>query len=288
MTDDYQEIDMTEYIKTILRHWKLILTIIIVFLIIAVLYTKFFTSKVYQAETLIKTGQVKEELIMPKDQTVAQLLTHRNAREILAKIPQKKQTPITSGMVSGFLKGVIISPEIPENFILISYQDSNPERAKLAVELLKEKILALHKQKYDIKVKFINLTLAQKERELDSLKLNLQKTEEAIERLSNLRYPASYATAQGIGFATYLTTRNEQQTSIKTLTEEIENEKFTIENKIWMSEPISSTSIPYAPVLRQRLSVNGMIALVVGFFIGIFAAFGKEWWKKNRLKFKNL
>ena len=288
MTDDYQEIDIAEYIKTILRYWKLIFNIMVIFIIISVIYTKFFTSKIYQSETLIKIGQIKEELIMTREQTVTQLFTNINVREILAKIPQKKSTPITSETVSGFLKSIAILKEIPENFILISYRDSNPEKAKLAVELLQEKVFDLHKQKYDIKIKFINVILTQKERELDSIKLNLQKTEEAIERLSNLRYPASYATAQGIGFATYLTTRNELQTRMKTLTEEIENEKFAIENKNRMSELISRASIPDAPLFRQSLSVNGMIALVAGFLIGILSAFSTEWWKKNRLKFKNL
>ena len=86
MTQDYEEINLLDYIKIIIKRWRIIAVIPLITMLLALCYTVFLTPKIYEARGLIEIGQVGGGLIKPLDQTLAPILTETNAKKILEQI----------------------------------------------------------------------------------------------------------------------------------------------------------------------------------------------------------
>lgn len=292
MQEIYKEIDITDYLKVIIQRKKIIAGITGILIIAMILYTHVLATKHYQTDVLIQIGEVSGKLIFDVDQTKTQILTPQNAREILTTISEEdaKSVPITNLTTNALLKQIKVNPETnqgddtPTNFFHIVYTNTHPEKSKEVVEILQEKVLALHKKEYDTLVKFRDTALKRKQTELAETIDNLQKAEKAIEQIYNSRYPSSYAEAQGQGFAKYLDMKSALQNKVETLTAEIEEIKLTSELKDRMSTVIISPQSPEEPMQALSLSTGGGIGLFSGIFIGVLVAFILEWWEKNKRK----
>jgi len=292
--EQFDEIDLTEYIKVIIKSWRLIANIIALTLIVAVLAHFFLlSSQTYEASSLIKIGTINNKTIMDSTQTKQLLLTEHNARKILKQLPWQEPIKITKPLINNFLTKIQINPktkekeEIPKNFFKIIYQNGSPEITLKTAKLLQEKTLAIHQEEYDKQIKFRDLSLKQKEAELIAAKQELKDKEIAVDKLYNLRYPAAYAEAQGRGLATYLNARDQTRDRVEKLTKEIEAIKLRIQERDKMSQVIDEPQLPQVPIKSQSLIMTLSIALLLGLFISIFGAFGKHWWMENKEELKN-
>lgn len=297
MTEDYQEINLLDYIKVIVKRWKIITVIPIIVILITAFYTISLTPKIYEANSLMQIGQVNSSIIEPTAQTIPRvILTENTAKKILEQIQteeQKEKLPIAKTEIRGLLKSIKINngelkkegTTLPENFLRLSYQDISPERAQQIVETLQDLILKEQQKEYDRKIKIRDENLAQKEKELAEIKKYLQDSDKQIDDLSALRYPANYADAQGRSFTARIQNRDNLRSQLSTLEEVILNAKLAQEYDK-MSEIIDPPLLPNAPVKYQKLSITLAIALILGIFIGILFAFCQEWWENNKTKLK--
>jgi uncharacterized protein involved in exopolysaccharide biosynthesis len=295
--NDYEEINLLDYVKIIIKRWKIIVIIPLITIIIAAGYTVFMVPKVYEANGLIEIGQISGNLVEPIAQSTTLILTETTAKQILEQVQPKElkeHFPITKAQIQGFLKKIDVNKSktkklkeaaMPENFLHLSYQDINPKVAQKVIEILQNLILEEHQKQYDLKIKARDQFLIQKEKELIAAKEQLSQAEKKIAELSNLRYPSSYAEAQGRALSSWIASRDGLSSKIASLEAVILNQKLS-QDYDKMSQVISAPFLPDTPTKYQRLSVTLAIAAILGGFIGILGAFGLEWWETNSSKLK--
>ena len=245
----------------------------------------------------MQIGQVGGSIIEPTTQTIPRvILTENTAKKILEQIQaeeQKEKLPIAKTEIRGLLKSIKINngeiktegSTLPENFLRLSYQDISPKRAQQIVETLQDLILKEQQKEYDRKIKIRDENLAQKEKELAEIKKYLQDADKKIDDLSALRYPSSYAEAQGRAFTARIQNRDNLRAQMSSLEEAILSAKLAQEYDK-MSEVIDPPLLPNTSIKYQKLSITLAIALILGIFIGILFAFCQEWWENNKAKLK--
>lgn len=298
MNQDYQEINLLDYIKVIIKRWKIIVVMPIILIMITACYVIAMTPKVYEAKGLIKIGQVSGSLIESIDQTLIPILTEKNAKQILEQIlPEelKSKTQITKTQAQSLLSRIEINNgskqkiiEMPENFLRVSYQDANPEVAQRVVGILQNSILESHQNQYDLQIKTRDDNLAQREEILKEVQANLEASEKLVKNLETtlIRYPTNYSQGSGISLSGELTARDNLRTQVANLESEVLNSKLA-QRYDKMSEIISSPLLPDTPTKYQKFSITLVIALILGLFLGILIAFGLEWWENNSAKLKS-
>lgn len=298
MTSDYEEINLLDYIKILIKRWRIIAIIPLITMLAALGYTAFMAPKIYEARGLIKIGQVNGVLVESIDQTLTSILTQTTGKQILEQILPKElknTTRITKSHAQSLLSRITINNdskqkiiEMPANFLRILYQDADPQIAKQVIEILQSLILESHQKQYDLKIKTRNDNLAQKEKTLKEAQTNLAASEKLVKNLETAltRYPTSYSQGSGQSLSSEISTRDSLRAQVTNLESEILNSKLA-QRYDKMSEIISPPLLPDTPVKYQKLSLTLMIALVLGVFLGILAAFSQEWWEKNKAKISN-
>jgi len=217
---EYEEIDLMDYVKVMLKRKWLILAIFLAVTIAAGVFS-FLAPKVYKIDTSLEIGWIGWVIESPE--------------QVVEKI---------NNGIYGKFPGIKANNPAYTNLIEIETISKDPQKTKKILEDINESILAEHNNR-----------------------LNFQKNllEEKIKRLQ-----------EKIDFLIQIP--KEQETAALQL--EINNLQGQIEN-LWPTEVIKEPTISEKPVKPKPL-LNIIIAAVLGIFIGVFLAFGKEWWEKSK------
>ena len=285
---EYEEIDLMDYVKVILKRKWLILVIFFGAAIAAGIFS-FLMPKVYKIDTSLEvgiieraTGATSEQLIESPTQLVEKIkgdVYGIFAREKLG-IPEEKYPKIKT--------------ENPKDTRLISLaiESAEPQQAKNILEEINNLILAEHQEKIKVKKGLLenNIEVAKKDIErikakigfLEEERKNLEAKIEALQKI------LPYQQDPGTQFALFDTKEKLEQKK-----QEIENrylEINSLENQInslqGQIEDIRPTQVIESPTvsaspIKPRPLLNIVIAAILGLFIGVFLAFFQEWWEKS-------
>jgi len=253
-------IDVIDYIKIISKRRWLILGFLLVFLIITGILT-FLLPTEYKAETLIEIGGAGNELWESPTQIVEK---------------------INSGVYGDYLG---IKAENPKNTNLVKIEitSKDKEDATKALENISESILRSHESRKA----FIK---AAGKRDVESLQAKLDALEEKKKdlgvQLDILEKIPPYQQTITIQLALF-----DIRDRVETKEGQIESLYLKIGSIQKSTEDIFSTKVIKEPTISirpiiTRILFNMVVAGILGLFFGIFFAFGKEWWNKNRLRLR--
>ena len=285
---EYEEIDLMDYVKVILKRKWLILVIFFGAAIAAGIFS-FLMPKVYKIDTSLEvgiieraTGATSEQLIESPTQLVEKIkgdVYGIFVREKL-QIPEEKYPKI--------------KVENPKDTRLISLaiESAEPPKAQNILEETNNLILAEHQEKIKVKKGLLenNIEVAKKDIErikakigfLEEERKNLEAKVEALQKI------LPYQQDPGTQFALFDTKEKLEQKK-----QEIENrylEINSLENQInslqGQIEDIRPTQVIKSPTvsaspIKPRPLLNIVIAAILGLFIGVFLAFFQEWWEKS-------
>jgi len=280
---EYDEIDLMDYVKVILKRKWLILVIFFGAAIAAGVFS-FLMPKVYKIDTALEIGQVAGVPIEDPGQVVEKIkgdVYGIFVREKLG-IPEEKYPKIKT--------------ENPKDTRLISLaiESAEPQQAKNILEEINNLILAEQQEKIKVKKGLLenNIEVAKKDIErikakigfLEEERKNLEAKIEALQKI------LPYQQDPGTQFALFDTKEKLEQKK-----QEIENrylEINSLENQInslqGQIEDIRPTQVIKSPTvsaspIKPRPLLNIVIAAVLGLFIGVFLAFFQEWWGKSKV-----
>jgi len=148
-----EEIDLMDYLKVIIKRKRLILTVFLVVIIVAGIFS-FLSPKVYEVGTTLEIGRIRGQIIEPIPQIIEKIESG-----IYGRIPEMK----------------VSSPK-DTNFIKIELTSSEPQRTKKELANLTELILNEHNEKIDFQKDLLEKEIKRLEGNINFLLLRGQET----------------------------------------------------------------------------------------------------------------
>ena len=291
-TDD--EIDLMDYVKVVLKN-KLLIFAVFLLAVAAAAAFSFFSPKVYKIDTVLEIGSVGEKTIEEPAQLVGKIEGDVYKTLVQAKLNiAEKDYPE-------------LKAENPKDTSLIkkTIESSKTEQAKLILKEGNDLIIANHQEKIEsekaLLVKKIetvqgNIEVLEKDIERVQTKiLSLEREKESlVAKVTALQQVLIYQQDPGTQFALFdakerLESKKQEienkYLQINSLEKEINGLKSQINSLEKQLEDIKSTSVIKQPTvseipIKPRPLLNMAIAGILGLFIGVFLAFGREWWKR--------
>lgn len=216
---EYDEINLIDYLKIILKGKKLILALFLVGLIGALALTFFLPSR-YIGTTTLEVGELEGKPLEKLNQLVEKI----------------------NSDVYGRYPGIAV--ERPENTNLVKIKISSEDSKEIqeSLEKLNKTILADHTDKINLK------------------KSNLEK------RIKDLEEDIEFLIPWGQQIA------------------DLKLEIYQLQQQLETFQPTEIIQEPIVSEKKPNLILNLILGGVLGIFIGIILASGKEWWEKNKGK----
>ena len=304
INEEYNEINLMDYIKVILRRKRLILAVFLISIITAGVVS-LYLPKVYKIDTSLEIGKITEKTIESPEQ-IAKKTVEKIKGDVFG-ILVRKELELTE----------MDYPEIkvsnPENtdLVNIKIESDQVQQAKNVLEAINRLVLDEHqkmviarKKVLEKEIEFLkeNINIPQKNIiRVQAKVVSLKKEQQILEnKVSVLQEILIYEQTPGTQFALFDTEekleKKIQETedcylqinSLEVTINSLKNKINVLEDQIEDIRPtriLKSPAISESPVSPKLLS-NIVLAAVLGIFMGIFLAFFKEWWiKTNENKF---
>jgi capsular polysaccharide biosynthesis protein len=261
-----EEIELMDYVKVVIKRWKFILGVFLIIFIVAAVYSFFIAKKIYNVDAVLEIGSVGGVFIEEPTQLAEKI--NGNLYDIVGRYPAIK----------------INNPDNTKLF-LMEIKSAQPEDDKKILKEVIDSILAEHQGKIDVKKKLAtkNIELTQNEISvLEDEKKDLISKEKSLEWLSPYQHISEQLS--GSLFALFdtrekLSDKNRETNDLYIRLNSMQGALEDIFSTKIMKEPTTSGS----PVSPNSI-LNMKLATVLGVFLGVFLAFGKEWWSKSYAK----
>ena len=297
---EYNEIDLMDYIKVILKRKWLIFAIFLASVII-VGVVNFFLPKVYEINTSLEIGRImigtEETSLDNKEQVVEKI------KGDIYGIPTRKELAISE---KDYPQIKVDNPE-NTNLVAIRIESDKVDLAKSILEEINKLILEEHQEMIVVKQGFF-------EKEIKLLENNTEISRQDIERLeikiaslkkeqnnlgdkvNALQGVLIYENTPGTQFALFnakerLETKiqeiedryleiNSLEAAMNSLKNQINSLEEQIKN-IKLTQVLKAPTVSEEPISPKPL-LNIVLAGILGIFMGTFFAFFKEWWERSK------
>ena len=271
---EYEEIDLMDYVKVLLKRKRLIFVLFFLAVILAGVFS-FLMPKVYKIDTSLEIGSIGGQVVEAPGQVVEKIKGDVYGILVREKLGiSEKEYPK-------------MKAENPKdtNLVKIEVESDKPELVKTILEETNNLILKEHQEKIEVKKGLLENDIERlktKTLSLEEEKKNLEAKVEALQKI------LPYQETPGSQFALFDT-----KEKLEKKKQEIENLYLEINSLQRTSEDIKLTKIVKIPTISEKpvkpkLVLNIVIAGVLGIFIGVFLVFFQEWWEKNKTKLKTL
>jgi len=295
---EYEEIDLMDYVKVILKRKGLILAVFLAAVIAAGVFS-IMSPKVYKIDIAVEIGDIGGEII--ESPTNLEEKIDSDIYGILVR----ERLGISELAYPG------IKTENPKNtrLILLAIESANTQQAKDILGEINSLISIEHQEQIKVKkellekgIKLLENNIGVSEKDIERVKAKIGFLEEEKKNLeakvNALQKILPYNQDPGSQFALFDTKEKLEQKKqeienryleINSLEEKINslrNQINSLQGQIGDIQPtqvVKSPSVSEKPV-KPRPVLNIVIAGVLGIFIGIFLAFFQEWWEKNKTK----
>lgn len=297
------EIDLRDYIEVL---WRRKWSIFIIFLISVVVagVISFIIPPTYQAKNLVELGSIKDKPL----QTPSEISAVLKKDVVLDKIKEKLEQPLE---LSGDINNKTVSNmfsvnKLEENgeakFIEISGYAQTPENAVLVVKKVTDVLLEYHGLIFEEAEKTYNIELASIENSKEKAKKDIERIQKDITRLEQdiTEYTQKIeerediqSEGQGRIAESYINLlaevkdqKDNKEAQLLNLEQKLVNLDQALQQKKYervyqtKNTQVELEATPPDQKIAPKRKQNVLIAGVLGIFIGIFYAFGVEYFKR--------
>jgi len=281
---EYEEIDLREIFTTFIKKRRAIFGMTIIVAVLA-LVASLALPKTYNVETILEIGTAPDQ-------------NQLNPVEDPVQLAKKIDSDFYGGGVRQKLS--LSEREYPKikvdnfagNLISMSITSSDISRAKSVLKELDNAVIADYQSRGDQKKAVVLANIDIQKKDINRLKDKVQLTETEKKALATDIASLDNKVDNGKDIALALVLTSEQrsldakQQDIESLYLETNQDNQQINTMNGLLDQMKSTSAVQAPAVSQasvspRILLNTVLGAFLGFFAGIFWAFGVEWWKKN-------
>lgn len=306
MEKEYGEVKLVDYVKVINKRKRIILSVMAGSIVIT-LTACFVLPKVYKIDTTIQVGKIENITARTKEERVALVENPASVKEKIDSdvygIQIRKKLSISEEDYP------VISTDNPKDTDLVNIETKS-DKVQLVKDVLKEitsMIISEHEGKINIQKELINNNIKANEAKIDILggeiervgnKIKLAEEERTTleSKVDVLQRTVPYQQDPGTQFALFdakekLANKKQEienyYRSINSTKESIENLSTEINQyKTSLGNIKSSTAIKDITVSEKQISprpvLYSAITVILGLFLGLFVAFGQEWYDNNK------
>ena len=298
---DDDEIDLRDYINVVIKRKWCILSIFAVAVIAAVVISMLLPLT-FEASNLVEVGQIKGSSLQSHADIQSVFNRGTVLKQIKAKLEQLLELPetISTSAIAG-----MFDIKKSEGFIEIQGRSDAPEKAVEVVNAVTDILLTYHQYIFAEAEKMFHT-------EVESIIKNKAKTKKDIEKVNNTivrldqdiknyeQEISKRANIQSEGQGRIAESYINLLASIKNQKESKESQLLNLEQqlinldqsiqqkeyeKAYQTKPtkIEVEAIPPETRIAPKRKQNVMIAGILGLFIGIFYAFGAEYFSKEKV-----
>lgn len=294
----YEEINLADYVRVILKRKGLILSFCFGAAIAAGILSFLIMPKIYKIDTSLEVGALNGQTLEAPSQLVGKI------NDDVYGFFVREKLKISEEQYPG------IKTENPQNTNLIinKIESAQFDQAKSVLEEINALILEEHQAKIEIKKETLAREIELSEKDIEVLKQDIIRVRAKIgyleeqkknleEKVRAIEQVLPYQQDPGTQFALFSAKEqleNKKQEiedmylGINTLENEINSFLVQINSLQEQMNNIKLTTIIKGPLvseepIKPRPLLNIVIAAILGIFIGVFLAFGKEWWDKSEL-----
>lgn len=271
--EDGIEIELLDYVLIIWRR-RIPIIIILVLAIALAITISFITPKTYESSALLEIGKIRGEYLETSEAAITYMQQPATLRNLAKKLNlSEKQWPLLQRTI-GF--------RAIENFLRISAQADQPQRAKYIIEVTADLLMERHK-------KMLSEGLAIEEKLVRDTETDIKTTETQIadteKEVARLKYPKSEA--EGLIAQSYIATLNNERSNLRTFKQFLLEKKQELVYASFETRVGAPPTEPIAPINPSKRR-NVIIAAIFGLFLGIVYAFIAEYIEKIKIKNKPL
>ena len=300
---EYDQINLMDYVKVLIKRKRLIFTVFLIFVIAAWVFSSY-SPKVYKIDTALEVGEVEIGAIPETKQVIEE------PAQVVGKIESDAYGILVRETLSiSEEEYPEIKVENPENtsLVIVAITSSEPELAQNILKGINALIIGEHFEKIKSEKELLEKKIVLLEENINNSKKNVTRVHIKIASLKQEQqnFAAKVAALQTIlpfeqdpGTQFALFDAKERLEKKKQEIEDhyleiigLENKTNTLRGEIdtlqRKKDEIRPTAVVKQPTvsnnpIRPRVVLNILLAAVLGIFIGIFLAFTKEWWEKNK------
>jgi capsular polysaccharide biosynthesis protein len=304
--DEEDEIDLRDYIEVLWRRKWAVMAIFLVAVVVAGVVS-FVMPETYQAKNLVEIGQIKGKMLQSLDDIQSIFNRDNILKELKEKLIEPldlPETTTTNSIANMFdIKKASEASTSDSHFIEILGRANTPEKAVIVVKTVTEKLLDYHQnifkeaeKTYEIELTTIENSLVKTEKDLEKTKQDISRLEQDIQVYQQEIEKRDDIQTEGQGriaesyinlLAEVKNQKENKESQLLNLEQELINLEQDIQQKI--SERVyqtKSTKIEVPSVnpetrIAPKRKQNVMIAGILGLFMGIFYAFGAEYFKRT-------
>jgi uncharacterized protein involved in exopolysaccharide biosynthesis len=230
--------------------------------------------KIYKVDTSLEVGArgggKDLELIVTEDPL--QLAAKINNDAFGAQVRE------TLGIEGGDFPEVKAENPTDTKLIELEVESADPQQAKGILEEINKLILADHQERTKVRKELLEEDIERSRTKIKSLENEKKNIGAKVRTLQQT--PASQQ-SPGSQFALF-----DAKENLETKKQEIEDLYLRIINFQQAVEDVQPTKVVKSPfvsteAVRPKPLLNGVIAAVLGLFLGTLLAFAKEWWKAS-------
>ncbi|MBU4369992.1 hypothetical protein KKG58_04535 [Patescibacteria group bacterium] len=316
---DDDEIDLKDYINVLIKRKWGILSIFAVVVIIAVVIS-LLLPLTFQASNLVKVGQIKGSSLQSHADIQSVFNRGTVLKQIKTKLQQPLELPETTSIesIAGMFDIKESLGDGKSGFIEINGRSDTPEKAVEVVDAVTDVLLTYHQnifaeaeKMFDMEVETIKKSKTKTEQDINQIKtLDILKTEQEIKRLEQdiqgyekeiTKRDNIQSEGQGRIIESYINllasvkdqkeAKERQIIDFKDNIRNLEQQLVSLDQSIqqkdyekaYQTKPtkIEVQAIPPETRIAPKRKQNVMIAGILGLFIGVFYAFGAEYFSKS-------
>lgn len=296
---EYDEIDLMDYVKVVIKRKWLILILGVGAAVAVALLSFFVSPKIYKIDTSLEIGTIGKEMVEAPSQVVEKINNDVYGIFIREKLGISELT---------YPK---IKTENPKDtrLILLTIESANAQQVKDILGEINSLISIEHQEKIKLKkellekdIKLLENNIGVSEKDIERVKAKIGFLEEEKKNLAAkveaLQKILPYQQDPGTQFALFDTKEKLEQkkqeiedryldiNSSEEKINSLRNQINSLQGQLGDIQPtqvLKSPSVSERPI-KPRPVLNILIGGILGLFIGVFLAFGKEWWEKARIK----
>jgi len=303
---DENEIDLRDYINVLIKRKWGILSIFAIAVIAAVVIS-LLLPLTFQATNLVEVGKIKGVNLQSQTDIQSVFKSGTVLKQIKTELEQPLELPetTTTNSISGMFDIKESMGDGKSGFIKINGRSDTPKKAVEVVNAVTKILLTYHQnvfteaeKMFNIEVENVIKSKEKTEKDIENAKINIarlnqdiQNYEQEISKRDNIQSEGQGRIAEGYinllaGVKNQKETKESQLLNLEqqliNLDQSMQQKEY---EKAYQTKPtkVEVEAIPPETRISPNRRQNVIIAGILGLFIGVFYAFGAEYFKKEKV-----